>query len=248
MGLRAVIFDLDGVITDTSRFHYLCWKKLADQHHVPFDEKFNERFKGVSRKDCVRMLFPEIKDAIRLDELAEQKNRYYVDLIRQITPADLFAGTRELLLELRDHGIKTAIGSASKNTLLVMQKLEITGLFDAVADGSQVVHSKPAPDVFELCAQKLNVACSECLVLEDAHAGIQAALAAGMTAVGIGSRELLPEANWVVNSVRDVALDLLNRLVLENQRLKAGEDKKGRHVGDAGGDHWVAPLEMNSLV
>ncbi|MBI5301064.1 MAG: beta-phosphoglucomutase [Chloroflexi bacterium] len=224
MGLRAVIFDLDGVITDTSRFHYLCWKKLADRYHVHFDETFNERFKGVSRKDCVRMLFPEIKDGARLDELADQKNRYYVEMIQQITPADLFEGTRKLLRELHDHGIKTAIGSASKNTALVMQKLEITDLFDAVADGSQVVHSKPAPDVFELCAHKLNVACSECLVLEDAQAGIQAALAAGMTTVGIGSRALLPEADWVVKSVRDLDLGLLSHLVGENKRFKAKEE------------------------
>ncbi|MBI5652388.1 MAG: beta-phosphoglucomutase [Chloroflexi bacterium] len=239
MGLRAVIFDLDGVITDTSRFHYLCWKKLADQHRIFFDEEFNERFKGVSRKDCVRMLFPEIKDDVQLHELAEQKNRYYVEMIRQITPADLFDGTRELLCELHEHGIKTAIGSASKNTLLVLQKLEIAHWFDAIADGTEVAHSKPAPDVFELCARKLRVACSQCVVVEDAQAGIQAAHAAGMTAVGVGSRDLLPEADWVVNSVRDVDLELLNRLVLENQRLRAGEDKKGRQVGDTGGDHWV---------
>lgn len=222
MGLQAVIFDLDGVITDTSRFHYLGWKKLADQYQAPFDEKFNERFKGVSRKDCVRLLFPEIKDEARLDDLAEQKNRYYVAMIQQITPADLFEGTKKLLHELHDHGIKTAIGSASKNTPLVMQRLEITDLFDAVTDGTEVIHSKPAPDVFELCAHKLNVACSACLVLEDAQAGIQAALAAGMTAVGIGSRELLPQADWVVNSIRDLDLDLLSRLVLANERLKDG--------------------------
>ena len=219
MELRAVIFDLDGVITDTSRFHYLCWKKLADQYHVPFNTTFNERFKGVSRKDCVRMLFPEIRDDARLDELAEQKNRYYVEMIRQITPADLFDGTRELLRELRDHGIKTAIGSASKNTPLVLQKLGIAAGFDAVANGTEVAHSKPAPDVFELCARKLNVACSECVVLEDAQAGVQAALAAGMTVVGIGSRELLPNADWVVNLIQDLNLDILSRLVLENKRF-----------------------------
>lgn len=220
MGLQAVIFDLDGVITDTSRFHYLGWKKLADQYRVPFDEKFNERFKGVSRKDCVRLLFPEIKDESRLDDLADQKNRYYVAMIQQLTPADLFDGARKLLRELHDHGIKTAIGSASKNTPLVMQRLEITDLFDAVTDGTEVRRSKPAPDVFELCARKLNVTCSACIVLEDAQAGIQAALAAGMTAVGIGSRELLPTADWVVNSVRDLDPDLLSRLVLVNERLK----------------------------
>lgn len=222
MGLQAVIFDLDGVITDTSRFHYLGWKKLADQYHIHFDEKFNERFKGVSRKDCVRLLFPEIKDDILLDDLADQKNRYYVAMIQELTPADLFEGTRKLLRELHDHGIKTAIGSASKNTPLVIQRLEITGLFDTVADGTEIKHSKPAPDVFELCAHKLNVACSACIVLEDAQAGIQAALAAGMTTVGIGSRELLPEADWVVNSVQDLDLDLLSRLVLVNERLKRG--------------------------
>ena len=219
MGLRAVIFDLDGVITDTSRFHYLCWKKLADEYHVHFDEKFNERFKGVSRRDCAQLLFPDIQDDTQLDALAEQKNRYYVDMIQQITPSDLFEGTRKLLRELRDQGIKTAIGSASQNTALVMEKLEIADSFDAVADGTQVMHSKPAPDVFELCARKLNMACSECAVVEDAQAGIQAALAAGMTTVGIGSRELLPEADWRVDSVRDL-VDLLNHLVLENKRLR----------------------------
>lgn len=222
MGLQAVIFDLDGVITDTSRFHYLGWKKLADQYHVPFDEKLNERFKGVSRKDCVRLLFPEIKDEARLDDLAEQKNRYYVAMIQQLTPADLFDGARKLLRELHEHGIKTAIGSASKNTPLVMQRLEITDLFDAVTDSTEIKYSKPAPDVFELCAHKLNVACSACIVLEDAQAGIQAALAAGMTAIGIGPRELLPAADWVVNSIRDLDLDLLSRLVLVNERLKDG--------------------------
>ncbi len=222
MGLRAVIFDLDGVITDTSRFHYLCWKKLANQHRVLFDEKFNERFKGVSRKECVRLLFPAIQDDTRLDDLAEQKNRYYEEMIRKITPADLFDGTKELLRELRNHGIKTAIGSASKNTLLVMQKLEITDLFDVVVDGTQVVHSKPAPEVFELCARKLNMDCAECLVLEDARAGILAALAAGMTAIGIGTRELLPEADFVVGSVKELNVIRLRQMVLENQRARMG--------------------------
>ncbi|MBI5566076.1 MAG: beta-phosphoglucomutase [Chloroflexi bacterium] len=220
--LRAVIFDLDGVLTDTSRYHYLCWKRLAEQYHVHFDETVNERFKGVSRLDCARLLFPDIKDDARLSALADHKNTDYLAMIQQIMPADLFEGARELLRGLRAHDIKTAIGSASKNTPLVIRRLDITALFDAVTDGTEVARSKPAPDVFELCARKLSVACSECIVLEDARAGIQAALAAGMTAVGIGSREFLPEADWVVNSIQDLHLDLLRRLVWENKRLSRG--------------------------
>jgi len=216
--LKGVIFDLDGVITDTSGFHYLCWKRLADEYSVPFDKEFNERFKGVSRLDCARMLFPDIKDEEEIERLANKKNDYYVEMCQQIVPEDIFPGVIEFLSELRKNNIKTAIGSVSKNTDLVLSRLQVKELFDAIVGGRDIKRSKPAPDVFLLGAEKLGLDPKDCIVIEDAYAGIEAAHAAGMLAVGIGTKENLPIADMVVPSVKDLSLkDLIE---LYNSKAK----------------------------
>lgn len=207
--LAAVIFDLDGVLVDTARFHYLAWQRLADEEGVPFDREFNERFKGVSRRECVRMLFPDRPDPEKLTSLATRKNEYYKEMVETLTPADLFEGARPLIEELRRAGVLTAIASVSKNTARVVEKLEVQALFDAVVDGNDVVNSKPAPDVFLLTAERLVVAPGECVVLEDAQAGVVAAHAAGMPAVGIGSPQRLHQAQCVVASVREISVAML---------------------------------------
>lgn len=213
MCLKGVIFDLDGVLVDTAKFHYLGWKRLADEYKVPFDEKKNERFKGVSRMDCIRILFPDVKDEKRLVRMATQKNNYYREYIEKLKPEDLFDGAKSLIDELRYNGIKTAIGSASKNALRVVQKLEIYELFDSVADGTKAENSKPAPDVFLVAAKEMNIEPSESIVLEDAEAGIKAAHAAGMTAVGIGEKTILKEAEIVVPSVKELSFERLKGLI-----------------------------------
>jgi beta-phosphoglucomutase len=204
--LRAVIFDLDGVLTDTARFHYLGWKRLADETGRTFDEKFNERFKGVSRIECAKMLFPDEKDLVRLSTLADRKNRYFVEMVETLTPKDLFPGVSDLLTALKNVKILSAVASASRNAGRILEKLEALPLFDVVVDGNDVKRSKPAPDCFLRAAVKLGVPAEHCVVVEDAEAGVEAAHNAGMAVVGIGA---LPKADALVTVFQEITLELL---------------------------------------
>ncbi|MFA9380465.1 MAG: beta-phosphoglucomutase [Acetanaerobacterium sp.] len=206
MELQAVIFDLDGVITDTSGFHRIAWEKLAHKHGRTFDDSMGEAFKGVSRIDCARLLFPEMTDFEQINALAEEKNEEYRKMLQSLTPCDLFEGVREFLALLKNNKIKTAIGSASKNAVNVLERLDALTLFDTVVDGTVVKRSKPEPDVFALCAERLQVNPESCVVIEDALAGVQAAHSAGMAAIGIGSPDVLSMAEMVVSSIRYVKL------------------------------------------
>ncbi|HEX7397040.1 MAG TPA: beta-phosphoglucomutase, partial [Propionibacteriaceae bacterium] len=196
--LQAVIFDLDGVLTDTAEYHYRAWKRLADEEGMPFDRRVNERLRGVGRRESLQIILadkPATEAAIA--EMTDRKNAYYVDLLDEISAADLLPGARELLLGLRRAGIKTAIGSASKNTPTVLNRLGICDLLDTVVDGNMVTRSKPAPDVFLKAAELLDVAPGLCAVVEDGAAGVDAALAAGMWAVGLGPDERVGHAHVV---------------------------------------------------
>ncbi|BAJ64521.1 beta-phosphoglucomutase [Anaerolinea thermophila] len=205
--IRAVLFDLDGVLTDTSEYHFLAWKRLADELGIPFDRQDNEALRGVSRRESLLLLLKG-RPATEEDMQAwmERKNRYYVEYISQMTPENLLPGALNLLQELRANGYKTAIVSSSKNTPLVLERLNLAHWIDAVVDGNAPARSKPAPDLFLLAAERLGVVPQECLVVEDAAAGIDAGHAAGMRTLGLGPRERVGHADMVLPDLNGVHL------------------------------------------
>ena len=209
---QAILFDLDGVLTDTSEYHYRAWKRLADEEGVPFTREDNDaHMRGVDRRDSLLYLFRGRQlTEDQIQALMDRKNRYYLDMIKAMTPADLVPGGEQLLLEIRDAGIKTAIASASKNSRAVLSLLKITGYFEGIADGYSVVHPKPAPDLFIYAAGLTAVPVENCLGVEDAAVGTQAIKAAGMTAVGIGPRERFQYVDKVMPTLAGAHLaDLL---------------------------------------
>lgn len=190
MSFQGVIFDLDGVICFTDHYHYLAWKALADELGLAFDEKKNDRLRGVSRMQSLEIVLEEyhgapLSEADKL-ALAEKKNALYRSYLQQMTHADLSDEVRETLKELRARGLKLAIGSSSKNTPLILERIGLAGFFDAVSDGNNITHSKPDPEVFLKAAEMLSLEPAQCLVVEDAVAGIQAAKAGGFRSAGIG--------------------------------------------------------------
>lgn len=188
--MKAFIFDLDGVIVFTDQFHYRAWKEMADQMGIYFDEEINNRLRGVSRAESLEIILeryegPELS-AQKKAELMESKNNSYRRLLAAMTPADVEETVRETLAMLRKSGYKLALGSSSKNARFILERVDLTEAFDAISDGNNITHSKPHPEVFEKAAEFLGINPQECCVVEDAYAGIDAAKAAGMTAVGIG--------------------------------------------------------------
>src|SRR5436189_1852143 len=194
---KAILFDLDGVLTDTSEYHYQAWKHLADDEGIPFTHEENDaHLRGVGRRDSLLYLLKGRKvSEAQMQEMMDRKNRYYTELIRNMSPREVVPGGVALLKEIRQAGIKTAIASASRNTMTVLQRLDLVSYFDGIADGNSVVHGKPAPDVFIFAAGLVNTPTRDCLGVEDATAGIEAIKAAGMTALGIGPRERFPMAD-----------------------------------------------------
>lgn len=206
--IKAFIFDLDGVLVDTAEYHYRGWKRLADEEGLPFDRKENEALRGISRRESLLLILkgrtlPEEK----IQEMMERKNRYYLEFIRDVTPADMLPGASELLQEIHAAGLKSAVGSASKNASQVVQQLGIASLLDAVSDGYSVANPKPAPDLFLHAAAQLGVPPAECVVVEDAAAGIQAAQAGGFRSVGLGPAERVGAADLVLPSLAGARLE-----------------------------------------
>jgi len=209
---KAIIFDLDGVLTDTSEYHYQAWKHLADDEGIPFTQEENDaHLRGVGRRDSLMYLLKSRKvSEEQMQEMMGRKNRYYTELIKNMSPKEVVAGGVDLLKEIRQAGINTAIASASRNTTTVLQRLEITSYFDGIADGNSVVNGKPAPDVFVFAAGIVNTSVVDCLGIEDANAGIEAIKAAGMMALGIGPKERFPKADKVMDNLENKNLqDLL---------------------------------------
>jgi beta-phosphoglucomutase len=199
--IKACIFDLDGVIVDTAHYHFLAWKRLADELGFELTEADNERLKGVSRMQSLDIVLE--LGGITVSEhnkllLANKKNTWFVDYVERMAPEEIFPGVKHLIQELRSAGIKVALASSSKNAKTVVQLLHIQDEFDAIVDGTMVVNSKPHPEIFLLTASKLGVRAEECIVFEDAEAGVEAALAAGMKCVGVGSPLLLKAAHKVI--------------------------------------------------
>lgn len=215
MHTRACIFDLDGVIVDTARYHFLAWKRLADQLHIPFTEKDNERLKGVSRYESLDIILELGNMKLtqkQKDEYATLKNKWYIDYISRMTPGEILPGSLEFINELKKAEIKVAIGSASKNTPMILKRVGIDKLFDAVADGNVVIKAKPDPEVFITASRMLRIEPKYCVVFEDAIAGVHAAINAGMMCVGIGSVKILTEAHLVVSGLDKINIKRLMKL------------------------------------
>jgi len=207
-GIKMAIFDLDGVIVDTAKYHYLAWKELADKLGFEFTQEDNERLKGVSRERSLEILL-EVGglsnkfSAEEKQEMATEKNARYVEYISQLTQEELLPGAREMLVKLRERGIKVGLGSASKNAPEILDKLGITELFDVVIDGNATQRAKPNPEVFLLGAELMGIPSENCVVYEDAQAGIEAAIAAGMTPIAVGSPQQLSGANYYIKDLSE---------------------------------------------
>ncbi|WP_179412863.1 beta-phosphoglucomutase [Mucilaginibacter sp. E4BP6] len=217
--IKACIFDLDGVIVDTAVYHYKAWKRLANQLGFDFTEEQNEKLKGVSRTRSLELILQWggiSKSPAEQEELATLKNTWYVEMISHMTPSEILPGAKEFLVACRAAGLKTALGSASKNSMMILEKVDIVNLFDAVIDGNKVTKAKPDPEVFLKGAEAVGVSPAECVVFEDAIAGVEAAITGGMKAVGIGSPEVLGEADLVVSGLNEMSLEKLNALAPPN--------------------------------
>jgi beta-phosphoglucomutase len=206
--MRGAIFDLDGVIVDTAKYHYLAWRWLANGLGFEFTEEDNERLKGVSRMRSLEILlevggvdFPEDEKL----ELAARKNARYVEYISNLEESELLPGAKDYLRQLRARGVKIALGSASKNAPLILDKLKVTDLFDAIVDGNKTSKAKPDPEVFLIACEELGLTPADCVVFEDAEAGVHAAKAAGMGVIGIGKPENLTEADQVISGLHVLA-------------------------------------------
>jgi beta-phosphoglucomutase len=215
MKFKACLFDLDGVIVDTAKYHYLAWKELASKLGFNFTEPDNERLKGVSRMESLSILLEIGNINAGNDEkelMAQEKNERYVGFITKMQPDEILPGVLPFLESLKIAGIKTAIGSASKNAPTIIDKLGIGHLFDAIIDGNVVKNAKPDPEVFLKGASALNVLPSECLVFEDAASGIDAAINGGMKCIGVGSPAILNKANMVISGFEGFTINRLNEL------------------------------------
>ncbi|TXK83971.1 beta-phosphoglucomutase [Paenibacillus sp. N3.4] len=190
MSILAVIFDLDGVLVHTDQYHYQAWKRMADEEGIVFDESLNDRLRGVSRMESLEVILEKSSrtyTSAEKEALSEKKNGYYRELLDRLTPADAAPGSREVIAACKQQGTKVAIGSSSRNTPIILERLGFTHLFEAVADGNEIVNSKPDPEVFLLAAKKLAIDPACCLVVEDAEAGLIAAKRAGMKSAAIGT-------------------------------------------------------------
>lgn len=201
---RACLFDLDGVLVDTAVYHYQAWKRLANTLGFDFSELQNEQLKGISRKESLEKILNwgnvEKTEAEKL-ELAQRKNEWYVAMIDKMTPKEILPGTLDFLEAVKEEGYFIGLGSASKNATLILDRTQLSSFFDVIVDGNKVSKSKPDPEVFLKGAEMLGVPIANCIVFEDAEAGIEAAKNAGMKSVGIGSKDILSEANLVVSGL-----------------------------------------------
>lgn len=210
--MNGIIFDLDGVIVNTAKYHYLGWKRLADEMGVPFNEEKNEKLKGVNRRDSLIALLGYTPEEQKIQEWCDLKNKYYLEYIEQISDSDLIPGAISLLQEIKSNSSwKQALASSSKNAKTVIQKLSLEQYFDAIVDGHEVEKAKPDPEIFLKAAHKLDLHPDHIIVIEDAEAGIISAKAAGMLAIGIGENDILYKADLVITDLTEITLDSLEK-------------------------------------
>ncbi len=213
--IKACIFDLDGVIVDTAVYHYKAWRKLANQLGFDFTEEQNEELKGISRIESLKIILNwggVSKSDEEMQKLATLKNNWYVEMITKMTPNEILPGAQEFLELVRANHYLTALGSASKNSETILKQIGLMEMFDTLVDGNKVTKSKPDPEVFLVGAQELNLKPEECVVFEDAIAGVQAAKRGNMKAVGIGKKEILTEADLVVSGLFEMTIEKLENL------------------------------------
>lgn len=206
--MRAFIFDLDGVLVFTDKYHYLAWKQVADELGIYFDEIINNRLRGVSRMESLEIILERYEGSPLLrsdkEKVAEKKNEIYRKSLAEMTPNDVTEETRNTLIELKNRGYKLAIGSSSKNAKFILERVGLTQYFDAISDGTNITKSKPDPEVFLKAAEFLGEEASECVVVEDAYSGIDAAKSAGMEAIGIGDAYSYDRADYRISSFSEL--------------------------------------------
>lgn len=216
MGIKAFIFDLDGVIVDTAKYHYLAWKKLANELGFEFTLEQNELFKGVSRKRCLEILL-DIGNVTATQEQFDtwmvEKNEDYLAYIDEMDSSEILPDVPRVLNYLKEKNIPMALGSASKNARAILEKVGLISYFEYLVDGTNVTKAKPDPEVFLIGANKLGVSPQACVVFEDAVAGIQAANNAGMTSIGIGDKSILSEARYNFKDFTEISNDFLGQLI-----------------------------------
>ena len=208
--MKAFIFDLDGVLVFTDRFHYQAWKQLAEELGIYFDEKINQRLRGVSRMASLEIILERYEgkplSAQEKMILADKKNAVYRELLSTMSPADVTQEVRDTLGELHRRGYVLALGSSSKNAKYILEKVHLTSYFDAISDGTNISRSKPNPEVFLKAAEYMQIAPEECYVVEDAQAGIDAAKAGGMTAIGIADAAHYEKTDIAIRRFADLLL------------------------------------------
>lgn len=213
---KGIIFDLDGVIVDTAKYHYLAWKKLANQLGFEFTEEQNELFKGVSRKRCLDILL-EMGNLSATQEQKDvwmiEKNNDYLEYIEKMDDSEILPDVPKILTLLKENAIPIALGSASKNALPILKKVGLAHFFDVIVDGNSVTKAKPDPEVFLMAAKKMNLSPSNCIVFEDAVAGIEAANAANMISIGIGDKEVLSQATFIFKDFTEISTDFMKNLI-----------------------------------
>lgn len=213
---KGVLFDLDGVITDTAEYHYLAWKKLADELGISIDRAFNEKLKGVSREDSLRLILTHGNrendfTQTEFDQLAKRKNDNYVEMIQAVSPKDVYPGILDLLQALKKAGIKISLASASKNGPFLLKQMELTEYFDGIADPATIKAGKPAPDIFILAAEVVNLKPEDCIGIEDAQAGIAAIKASGALPIGVGKAQQLGHDIALVDSTNELTIEFLKK-------------------------------------
>ncbi|AUC23665.1 beta-phosphoglucomutase [Polaribacter sejongensis] len=213
---KGFIFDLDGVIVDTAKYHYLAWKKLANELGFEFTKEQNELFKGVSRKRCLEILL-EIGNRTATQEEFDtwmiEKNVDYLKYIENMDASEILPDVPKVLAFLKEQNIPIALGSASKNAQPILEKVGLLHYFDAIVDGNNVTKAKPDPEVFLLAAKQLGVNATDCVVFEDAVAGVEAANAAKMISIGIGDDKILSEAKHNFNDFTEISTDFIQELI-----------------------------------
>ncbi|RRB07070.1 beta-phosphoglucomutase [Larkinella rosea] len=215
MPIKALLFDLDGVIVDTAIYHYQAWRRMANTLGFDISEAFNEQLKGISRTESLEIILAHGGKTVsdeQKQELAAQKNEWYLELVSQMTPANILPGVEAFFMTVKTARLKTALGSVSKNARLILERIGMLNDFDVIIDGTRITKGKPDPEVFLKGAAELNVQPAECVVFEDAVAGIEAAKRGAMLAVGIGDPAVLTRADLVVASLADLSLDEVLRL------------------------------------
>lgn len=218
--MKLFIFDLDGVICDTTKYHYQAWKKIAEKVKVNFTKMDNEKLKGVSRMTSLDILLSEKANLYSPEEkveLAEEKNKLYVNYIRELTENDILPGVNDFLTECRSVGYRIALGSASKNSNMILEQLRMKEIFDYIVDGTMVSKAKPNPAVFVKSMNYFKLEPLDCIVFEDAQAGIKAANKAGMMSVGIGDSSILKEADLVISGFENIHVAAITTKLLEKR-------------------------------